>query len=124
MKGLIKIRYRLQDEDWAEEIYHYDSDDGSKLCRGLRELLGSVWTKPTVEWEGIHMVMDQALFNQVAYECALFCVNIGESLERMKEFNILWFSEHYQHYIPVYFSSRKEPVPEEPGIPDDPMIMF
>jgi len=126
MKGQIKIRYRLHCEDWAEEIYLYDSDDGSKLGHGLCELLGSVWTKPTVEREGIHMVMDQATFNRVAYECALFCVNIEESLEMMEEFDILWFAERYQHYIPVYFSSQEKSVPEEPapGIPDDPMIMF
>lgn len=124
MKVPIKIRYRLHLEDWAEEVCFYDSEDAWP-ARGVRELLGSILNKRynEVALDRVHMIMEQATFNQLAYQCALECVDIGESLERMKEFNILWLCNRY---TPVYFNSQKEPMPEEPvpDILDDPMIVF
>ena len=100
MKVPIKIRYRLHCEDWAEETCSYDSEDAWPAC-GVRELLGSILNKRYIEvaLDRIHMVMEQATFNHLAYQCALECVNIGESFERMKEFSILWLRGRH---IPVY----------------------
>lgn len=124
MKGQIKIRYRLHCEDWAEEVCFYDSEDAWP-ARGVRELLGSILNKRSnkVALDKVHMVMEQATFNQLAYQCALECVHIGESFEMMTEFDILWLGGRY---TPVYLQFPKESVPEEPApsTPDDPMIMF
>jgi len=99
VEALIKIRYKVMAEDWAEEICPFESEAKTDWVWEIQELLGSVLNKPFLEEDTVHMIMGQAIFNRLAYACALSCVNIEESKEMMKKFNMLWLGKRH---IPVY----------------------